>query len=454
MAAQSKRIARLPAELRYAILQEVLLSLPSKPGCHERAPLLLCKELYQVLLPQAYTSLHIANSKQLRGLRETLVQHHPGLGVHVKSLVCASADYDSSGYVAGPLLPATELSRAVEQLLLEVPNLVHFAADIFTLSALWEAGQHLESGPSIRSLRTELTFPQYLDIPLYQHLTDLELVCFGLDANIAEDVRTVLPRLKRLTIRLVRRMPATNSCLSRKEDVTDSDDLSASSTLWSGSLPGSHDASQFVKAVQTLRSWPWGNVRCGARLESLTILTWPDAIRELRKHFDGSTMPSPATATKQGFPTSWGQEPQRYGAVQTPHQLNALVSREKLELFLKTRNRSTAEDSAEPPPRPWSPTNLLTVRAGTTESERMTALALTEPYDIADLDDQREALQQRMLLRAHQYRSSPPRLDDAEDDWSSDAEELPPAPLRVDLDPHRKLGPRLGALRAWMEERC
>lgn len=191
--ALSPRLAELPQELKEQIFSFLLHS-TSKRGTYDVTPLLLCSSLRDLYQPQIYSVVHLSDSFSFRKLRETLVLHNAQLGVLVKELTFASNNFDHTGYLADPLAPVSALSTGIEQLLLSMPHVSSLALDLYSLAALFEgdALHRLESGPRPTSLKIELTIPQYLDVPLYQDVQELEIVCFGIDEDVARELRSTL----------------------------------------------------------------------------------------------------------------------------------------------------------------------------------------------------------------------------------------------------------------------
>lgn len=321
-------MAQLPPEIQLQILV-ILLHSTSTHGTYDCTPLLLSKWHRDVLRPHIYASISIATHRQFRALREMLAIHNPSLGAGIQRLLLASTNFDQTGYVADPIAAHTTLSIGIEQLLLYTPNLRCLGLDIYGEAALWDGHENgrLESGPKPIKLQTELTSPEYLNLPIHQELEELDLMCFGLAADVARDLRSTLPRLKRLTLRLVRRRSAATAASRGQErplrngvhalastsppplgqwgwslplaaqtfdSDSDSDNLESSAASWSDSPLGQSDADEFCSAIDVLRAWPFEKridrrdpeqtmQRCGDPLEAITIFAWPSAIRELRR---------------------------------------------------------------------------------------------------------------------------------------------------------------------------
>lgn len=413
-------MANLPSELKLQIFTELLHSNDS-PGAFNCTSLLLSKHYCDLFRPQLYTRIHIASWRRFRLLRETLAMHNPSLGSSIRRLILAADAFDSTGYVTDSIAKPDVLSKAIEPLLLCTPRLDSLALDLYSLAALWEhnGNLRLQSGPKPRKLQVELTFPQYLDLPLNEEVEELDIMCFGLGEDVARELRLALPRLKRLTIRLVRRKEnaraePTRASISdrrayvrsalnalgvssidqvRSQDIrarmtellrenlpgsgsdSDSEDLASSTALWSDTPLGHNDAEEFCRGIHVLRSWPMEKTTCGDkralqthgdRLEAVTVLSWPSAIRELQSRLQST----PNASAK---------------LCRTQSQLDMAVQIHRAH---------------------------------------MTALE-TSPLVAPDASGQTRS--------------------------PSDASRIPLSPVRLDLDSYRKEGPRRGCVRAWVD---
>ncbi|CAO1630993.1 unnamed protein product [Parajaminaea phylloscopi] len=369
-------LADLPNEIVHHILV-YLLHTPttSAPGYFNCLPLLLSSTHRATFEEILYSRVHLLHTRQFRLLRETLALHRPALGKLVKSLVVASTAFDSTGYVAEPIAHNHSIAVGLEQFMIDMPHLGSLALDLYSLAALTDinTNQRFDSAPRIKSLKTELAFAQYLDVPIFEDLEDLEIVCFGLDKHLSEQLRTVLPRLRRLTIRLVTRSCQSMSDRSLRKmgaaphpyfvgsyDTGDSEDesgdLSRCDERWSDTTPGRIDADAFVEALNVLRSWPHGDRSAGTRLESLTVLAWPAAVIELHERCGLGRLPEDSST---------------YEASVRPHRLKGQWTTTGTSAVGMSRSGSQSPDARSTSPVPLvvqKPSDLLVaVKAQSTE---------------------------------------------------------------------------------------
>lgn len=436
--ALSPRLTVLPQELKEQIFSFLLHS-TSKKGTYDVTPLLLCSSLRDLYEPQIYSTVHLSDSFSFRKLRETLVLHNAQLGTLVKELTFASNHFDDTGYLAEPLAPVSALSTGIEQLLLSMPNVSSLALDLYSLAALFEgdALHRLESGPRPTSLKIELTIPQYLDVPLYQDVQELEIVCFGIDDEVARQLRETLPRLRKLTMRLVRRAGRDGSIasdmVSNREAWDDDEDpwheeQGIRLPYWSDSRTGANDAAEVIKAIELLRTWPGEERRRGTRLESLTVLSWGSAIRELQRHF-GYQSPlqkkkaAPSEEEQSGLRLSPLRELEQKSVVRFAEELDELVEMQRYDLWGNVKVQE--EDVA---PLPSIAATPSCCDAASPAGAPMTSVSTTGSAP----DEEQEGEGGTKEI------SSPSSVD-----W------LCPAPLRLDFDPYRHSGPRRGSVLAW-----
>lgn len=529
-----------PPELLHSILRYVLkMPTSNKAGDYNCTPLLLSSSYYRTFQPVLYASVHITGARQFRLLRETLVFHNASVGKLVKRLTIASTVFDNTGYIAEPVTQNVSIGHGIEHFMLEMPNLTHLALDLYTLASLTDinVNHRLDCAPRIRSLKTELTFPQYLDLPIFEDLEDLEIVCFGLDKTVSETIRTVLPRLKRLTIRLVHRSSRSVSARPLRADRSfsarplggsesddsdgdsDGEDIGRSHARWSDTTPGRADSEAFIEALDLLRSWPNGDRSAGTRLESITVLTWPAAVRELHEHygmhkragsgklFVGKRVGTPPLiASREGLSRSdsfttwkpaeeWTSTPTAL-VVRNTRDLTAAVERQTAEILYSARHYLKRAHS-EKHQRTSSnlaggssavPTHRF--RHGEDDEDQDEAMNLLQLDDFTGPlpglagSEHVNAFLQHPKIRRAEHRSSSSSSSRSRSRTSSGASpdrsrrssmslspltqrieapsvlsalaathlELPPAPMRIDLDPYRGFGPRQGSVKAWMEE--
>lgn len=509
-------VAELPAELVHRILLHLVhISGSSASGHYNCTPLLLSSAHRRTFQPIIYSNIFLTQPRQFRLLRETLALHNPELGKLVKGLVVAATAFDLTGYGAEPIAHNRSIAVGLEQFMLDMPNLDSISLDLYSLAALTDANTNhcLDSAPRVKSLKTELLFPQYFDVPVFEDLEDLEIVCFGLDKTVCQEFRNVLPRLKRLTIRLVTRTSRSmsgrpprggrqsllGSVNAYDDGDYDSDDMEASQEKWSDTTPGKIDADAFVEALDLLRTWPNGERASGTRLESITILGWPAAVRELHERYrfvrTAGVRPGRSCTDQDVGPSHlpWSLSPQNselfpaQTVVQTAQDLAKAVERQTAEIVYFARHHlkqiypfglydSTLLEgqqqfglscTTDPLPNPAT-TVGITSELQQSGSEGGTYSATLSPSAVAlqsnarlseasssydrnrSTSDPADSSWSPSTQRIFLQRS--PRLSDVLSDLSQSSFCLPPAPLRIDLDPYREYGPRRGSVRAWMEE--
>ncbi|PWN22058.1 hypothetical protein BCV69DRAFT_281964 [Microstroma glucosiphilum] len=427
--ALSPRLAELPQELKEQIFSFLLHS-TSRKGTYDITPLLLSSSLRDLYQPHIYNVVHLSNSFSFRKLRETLVLHNAHLGTLVKELTFASNQFDDTGYLADPLAPVSALSTGIEQLLLSMPNVSSLALDLYSLAALFEgdALRRLESGPRPTKLKIELTIPQYLDIPLYLEVEELEIVCFGIDENVARELRETLPRLKKLTMRLVRRAGRDGSVTSEMVSnggVWDDDEdpwheeQGIRLPYWSDSRTGAKDANEVIKAIELLRSWPGKERRSGTRLESLTVLSWGSATRELQKYFGYE---SPLQKKKKAASETVEPSGLRLSPLRLLEENSVVRFEEELDTLMELQRVKAKEEDVAPLPSIVSTTscNDACSSSGSPATSYFTSGS-----------------------------TSPDGVEQAWKEASSPNRSLCPAPLRLDFDAYRHFGPRRGSVLAW-----
>ncbi|PWZ02952.1 hypothetical protein BCV70DRAFT_197196 [Testicularia cyperi] len=320
-------LQRLPQELiSYILVHAACPSLaPNEPRSSPTNILLLSKRYYNLIIPRLYHSVSLHTPASFRSFRCTLALHNPGLGKHVRRLQIGSAEFDSDGYCPAALADHHPLSVGIEQMILASPNLEEISLDLFSLSALHLGTvSKLESGPQPRKLCTELTTIPYLSLPTFEDLNELELLTFGLDVDMARELRTTLPLIRKLELRLVtrRRNGGGSSSARRSSDHrrgridsafdldldldqdSDQDEdedhnqqqrqgFAADGTPFH--LPS--DLEDFVAAVDLLRRWPEGDTRQGAPLDHIIVYAWPSAVRKIKKRLAARTSPTDHSLT-------------------------------------------------------------------------------------------------------------------------------------------------------------
>ncbi|CAO1626157.1 unnamed protein product [Sympodiomycopsis kandeliae] len=455
-------MADLPPEIKMQIFLHLLHSTKTV-GTYDCTPLMLSSWHRDTLRPRIYASVHVATQCRFRLLRETLAVTNPSVGKLITKLILAANSYDHTGYVADPIASQSILSTGIEQLLLGMPNLSHIALDLYCLAAIWDgnvsfANHRLESGPKPLKLSTELTFPQYLDLPMHDSLEELEVMCFGLDIHVAQQLRESVPNLKRLVIRLVRRKgagriqtprrthrpngvhamrqqsarPVWSDSNHNNEDTignivsdgssdqdSDADDMSLSTSTWSDTEMGRSDADEFAKAIDILRSWPLeeGNpsqdTNClsrGARLEGITVLAWPSAIRDLQKRFQ---IKEQSRITGCSVASLDRNLPSR--VVRRASQMDIAIQDYRIELdtvidkIQQQCSMPTDSSSEDPGHKPFESLQGIFNTFSSVDRSLLPSLPLLEKT-------------------------------------------LPLSPLRLDLDRHRHHGPRKGCVMAWVDE--
>ncbi|PWN33541.1 uncharacterized protein FA14DRAFT_63225 [Meira miltonrushii] len=281
---------KLPPEIVTHIL--LLAATPNTPQAIPTKIALLSKRYHRMITSRLYANVHLSNPTVFRRFRMTLAVHNPSLGQHVRSLAVASKEFDSDGYMPDQVAEHVTLGIGIEQILLASPNLQHLFLDLFSLASLFNGtASRLEKGALPISLNTEFSLPQYLTLPTFANLKHVELTVFGLDNNAVEWFRQVLPRLQSLTIRWVTRRHGGVALGSVSEeddwDVDDDSDLSNDErTDWQEGGKRHGDFMMFVEAIDLLRRWPYHNgQREGQQLKAVSVLAWPKAYRELKKHY-------------------------------------------------------------------------------------------------------------------------------------------------------------------------
>ena len=218
---------KLPPEIQLSILSH----LASPLGCNEALIVLqLSRAHLSYFQPKLYRCIAISSGWKLNKLRLTLCLYRPDLARHIESVQVAqhrSDEYDRLGYL--PIYPIAEpllLSTSLEQIFLAAATaaaapvasdstsgagrgkgLSSLHVDLFSLAALNSAGtaSRLERGALPRRLCTELSLAQYLSLPTFSAVDELELAAFGMDSVAATQLRTTLPRCDKLTLRWVSR---------------------------------------------------------------------------------------------------------------------------------------------------------------------------------------------------------------------------------------------------------
>lgn len=285
---------KLPPEIVTHIL--LLAAMPNTPQAIPTKIALLSKSHYRMITSRLYADVHLCNSAVFRRFRMTLAVHNPSLGQYVRSLAIASKEFDTDGYMPERVAEYVTLGIGIEQILLASPNLQHLFLDLFSLASLFNGtASRLEKGALPISLTTEFSLPQYLTLPTFTNLKHVELTVFGLDNNAVEWFRQVLPRLQSLTIRWVTRRHGGVglAAMSDQDDwaANDDSDLSSDERIdWQEGGKRYDDFIMFVEAIDLLRRWPYhaNEQRDGQQLKAVSILAWPKAYRELKKHY--STM--------------------------------------------------------------------------------------------------------------------------------------------------------------------
>lgn len=287
-------LEKLPPEIVTHIL--LLAAMPNTPQAIPTKIALLSKRYHRMIISRLYANVHLSNPTVFRRFRMTLAVHNPSLGQHVRSLAVASKGFDSDGYMPDQVAEHVTLGIGIEQILLASPNLQHLFLDLFSLASLFNGtASRLEKGALPISLNTEFSLPQYLTLPTFANLKHVELNVFGLDNNAVEWFRQVLPRLQSLTIRWVTRRHGGIKLGSLSEeddwDVDDDSDLSNDERIdWKEGGKRYSDLIMFVEAIDLLRRWPYNvnGQREGQQLKAISVLAWPKAYRELKKHYSKS----------------------------------------------------------------------------------------------------------------------------------------------------------------------
>lgn len=290
----ASNLNKLPPEIVTHIL--LLAAMPNTPQAIPTKIALLSKRYHRMITSRLYANVHLSNPTVFRQFRMTLAVHNPSLGQYVRSLAVASKDFDSDGYMPDQVAEHVTLGIGIEQILLASPNLQHLFLDLFSLASLFNGtASKLEKGALPISLNTEFSLPQYLTLPTFANLKHVELTVFGLDNNAVEWFRQVLPRLQSLTIRWVTRRHggAGLGGTSQEDDwnADDDSDLSNDERIdWREGGKRYNDLLMFVEAIDLLRRWPYhaNGQREGQQLKSVSVLAWPKAYRELKKHFSNT----------------------------------------------------------------------------------------------------------------------------------------------------------------------
>ncbi|MCO5549646.1 hypothetical protein L7F22_003119 [Adiantum nelumboides] len=290
----SSNLNKLPPEIVTHIL--LLAAMPNTPQAIPTKIALLSKRYHRMITSRLYANVHLSNPIVFRRFRMTLAVHNPSLGQHVRSLAIASKEFDSDGYMPDQVAEHVTLGIGIEQILLASPNLQHLFLDLFSLASLFNGtASRLEKGALPISLTTEFSLPQYLTLPTFANLKHVELTVFGLDNNAVEWFRQVLPRLQSLTIRWVTRRHggATLQSLSEEDDwnADDDSDLSNDERIdWREGGKRYNDFMMFIEAIDLLRRWPYhaNGQREGQQLKAISVLAWPKAYRELKKHYSNT----------------------------------------------------------------------------------------------------------------------------------------------------------------------
>lgn len=358
--------------------------------------------------------------------------------------------------MANPLI----IGFFLKHLLVALTEVRQLSLDVHGMAALYRGSydNYLDCGPRITSLRTELAMVRFLDLPIFEDLEDLEISCFALSAEQARELRSIIPRLKRLTIRLLRyQIEEPPSLLQRLRiffrwicrdarpinaaaaDTEDSDDVEESQTRWSDTYHGRREAWKFEQALEILRAWRPESDAPGSprtRLESVTILTWADAFRE---HLTFDAVQGQRVAR---LPSELAELVEQQRRELDAKGINGLICRPVPALDDKPKNASPQLPSL--PPRPLRRFDSPGPRVFGDDGEEI----LPVRSDVATRDAgtvAASALDPEQMA----FWDRPPFING--DQKLSLAEVLLPCPLRVDLNPWRKVGSRKGTIQSWIQ---
>lgn len=305
-------IHKLPPEIASHILllaasPELGNSIPTKVS-------LLSKAYYKLVTPKLYACVNLSNASMFRKFRMTMAVRNPRLGNYVNSLSVASSSFDPEGYLPEQVAEHVTLGVGIEQILLTCPNLQHLYLDLFSLAALHHStASRLEKGSLPITLTTEFSLPQYLSLPTFCHLEHIELTVFGLDSTAVEWFRQVIPHLHSVTLRWVTRKSSLYASRSKRgfsqqwtESDSDLDEIEQQD--WRSGGTRDADFKSFVQAIERLRRWPYYSdaLHSGHRLDSITIMAWPKAFRELCKTY--RTDPQSVCSGLEGTDESSGNQ--------------------------------------------------------------------------------------------------------------------------------------------------
>lgn len=302
-------LCNLPYELRCIILEEMFVqALPSSTWFKHDSffdLVAMSRAHCDVLRRRLYGSIHISNSSAFDHLRRTLLEENPSLGQLVSNIAFEVVDTKN----------VDSMTRDLQQMLLTMPNVQSLSLNGAVVVFLAETKVRLldEDGPRPRRLRMHIASPDFLSWPLFQHVEEYETLCgsSGTDTYLElSKLRRLFPHLKRLTIRLSRSCwsrwdgrPHTGEDADAQEDSTH--DFATEGTelilgrydsLWSDTTVGRREAERFETVLRFFRI---ESESCGARLESLTVLAWPAAIRYLRKKMQASHDQDQASTANQ-----------------------------------------------------------------------------------------------------------------------------------------------------------
>lgn len=278
---------------------------PNEPRSCPTNVLLLSRRYYNLIIPKLYHSVSLHTPASFRSFRVTLALLNPTLGKYVRKLQIGSSEFDASGYCPSALSDHGRLSVGIEQMLLASPRLEELSLDLFSMGALHMGTvSRLEKGPQPVRLCTELTTIPYLSLPTFEDLKELELLVFGMDAATARELRTTLPLLERLELRLVtrRRGPAFQNgqdtwsptqlpTFENEDDEGLAEARTAEADIRRGAEQGDvfqleSDMHDFIEALHLLRTWPRSDERLGRSLKQIVVFAWPSAVRRLKRVFD------------------------------------------------------------------------------------------------------------------------------------------------------------------------